>query len=626
MAYSFGSLVNILKMKKLKEIISKKPLAVVGGTLLVGLLLGWLFFGGNGGTEQNGLPESHSISDHEAGTIWTCSMHPQIREDEPGNCPICGMELIPLAKKKDNEDISPNAVVLSASAMKIAEVETSVIKKKAPYKEVVLPGMVKADERRIHELTAHFPGRIEKLYVNFTGQKVRKGQVLATIFSPELVTAQKELFEAIKYKESNPQFYTASRNKLKLWLFTDKQIDEIEESGEVLFYFKILSPGSGTVTKRNIAQGDHVMEGMSMFQIIDLRHLWLEFDAYESDIPWIKLGSKVNISIKSVPGKVFKSKVTFIDPVLNEKTRTTVVRAELDNKQGILRPGMFAQASIQSMLSNKGDVVMVPKSAVLWTGKRAVVYIKEDHGETFAFHYREITLGEDTGTYYVVEDGLHAGEEVVTNGAFKIDAAAQLKGSQSMMNPEGGKVSTGMAGMDMGGDSNQDTGDKKMDKSDMKKNKQPSAMVINPKFKAQFTDVVNAYLDLKEAFVSTDSKKAAASAKAVKSAMDKVKMELLKGDAHLMWMDMMKPINSNLDKIIASSDIEVQRLAFADLSEAVYNTIKMFKVSGLNINYQFCPMARDGGGAYWLSLDSEIRNPYYGEAMLTCGETKETIK
>lgn len=449
-------------MNKLTKIISEKPLLALVSTMVIGLFLGWMFFGGSGSSENT----NPSIEEHaqEVSAIWTCSMHPQIQMDKAGSCPICGMELIPLMKDEGDNDISADAVVLSKSAMKIAEVETILIEAGVPFKDVVLPGMVMADERRISELTAHFPGRIEKLFVNFTGQKVRKGQTLATIFSPELVTAQKELFEAIKYKESNPQFHLAARNKLKLWLFTETQIDKIEESGEVEFYFKILSPATGTVTKRNIAQGDHVMEGMSMFQIINLSHLWVEFDAYESDIPWVKLGSEVEITIKSIPGEVFKSKVTFIDPILNVKTRTTIIRTELDNKTGKLRPGMFAQASIKSSLSNRNDAILVPKSAVLWTGKKAVVYIKEDHGKSYAFHYREITLGENTGTHYVVVDGLTAGEYVVTNGAFKIDASAQLKGIQSMMNPDRGKQSLGgHAGMDMG-----DNGDKKEEK-EMKK-------------------------------------------------------------------------------------------------------------------------------------------------------------
>ena len=608
-------------MNKLTNLIAEKPFVVIGVTLIIGLFLGWAFFGGNGSSDTvETTTEEHA---HEAGTLWTCSMHPQIKMEVAGSCPLCGMDLIPMKLDEGSADIDSDAVVLSASAMRIAEVETTLIKKSAPYKEVVLPGLVKADERRISELTAHFPGRIEKLYVNFTGQKVRKGQTLATIFSPELVTAQKELFEAIKYKDSNPQFHKAARNKLKLWLFTDNQIDAIEESGEVQFYFKILSPATGTVTKRNISQGDHVMEGMSMFQIVDLSHVWVELDAYESDIPWVKMGSKVNITLKSIPGKVFKSKITFIDPVLNANTRTTVVRTELDNKDGKLRPGMFAQASIQSMLSNKEDLLTVPKSAVLWTGKKAVVYIKEDHGDTYAFHYREITLGEDTGTHYVVADGLAEGEWVVTNGTFKIDAAAQLKGSPSMMNPRGGEQSLGgHAGMDMSGG-----GDKKAQKATQKgAPKKQSSMEVDSKFKTQFSEVVTSYLALKNAFVATNAKEAVAKSKAVKAQMAKVDMGLLKGDAHLMWMDMMKPINSNVDKIIASSEVSSQRAAFVDLSDAMYSTIKMFSITGLNVYYQFCPMANEGKGANWLSLSADIKNPYFGDDMLTCGETKETLK
>ncbi|MEN8248128.1 MAG: efflux RND transporter periplasmic adaptor subunit [Bacteroidota bacterium] len=607
-------------MKKLNNLISEKPFIILGGTLIIGLLLGWLLFGGSGATSGSdvAITEEHV---HKEGSTYTCSMHPQIRQDESGSCPICGMDLIPI-EKDDSEGIDPDAVVLSASAMKIAEVETTVIEKRVPYKEVVLSGKVKSDERRITELTAQFPGRIEKLNVNFTGQEVRKGQVLATIYSPELVSAQKELLEAIKYKESNAEFYKAARTKLELWLFTDAQIDEIENSGKVEHNSKILSPVSGTVTRRNIAQGNHVIEGMSMFQIIDLNHLWVEFDAYESDIPWIKRDVEAEVSIKSVPGKLFKSKVSFIDPVLNEKTRTTIVRVELVNKSGVLKPGMFAQASVKSMLSGNKEAVLVPKSAVLWTGKKAVVYIKEDNGTTNAFQYREIILGEDSGSWYVVIEGLHEGEEVVTHGAFKIDAAAQLNGSQSMMNPEGSRQSSGgHAGMDIGGD---DTGNEEMKMDDTKT--EFVLMEVDSKFKAQFSDVVKAYLSLKDDFVVTDSKKVASGAKSVQKTMSNVKMELLKGDAHLMWMDMMKIINSNVDKIIKSSNIEDQRLAFSDLSDEMYQVVKSFNITGLNIYYQFCPMAKDNTGAYWLSLNSEIRNPYFGDKMLKCGEIIETLE
>ncbi len=612
-------------MNKIKKILSEKPFIIMGATLVAGLFLGWLIFGGSETltpAAKESVAEEHV---HEKGTIWTCSMHPQIREDGPGKCPICGMELIPLAQEENNtEEISAEAVVLSASAMKIAEVETSVVIRKVPSKEVYLPGMVKPDERRINELTAHFPGRIEKLYVNYTGQKVRKGEVLASIFSPELVTAQKELFEAIKYKDSSPRIYEAAKNKLRLWLLTDDQIEGIVRAGKVKFYFDIVSPGYGTVTKRNVAQGDYVMEGMSMFQIIDLSHVWVEFDAYETDIPWIKVGSKMDITIKSIPGKVFKSRVTFIDPVLDQNTRTTVVRAELNNRSGLLRPGMFAQGILRSVLSTKKEALLVPKSAVLWTGKRSVVYVKEDHGETFAFHYRQITLGEDTGPYYVVLDGLQEGEEVVTNGTFKIDAAAQLQGKPSMMNPEGGKVSTGHnhGGTPMS--------DEEMEKMDKEEGAKPQTSTDPPMdFKMQLGVVIDQYLVLKNAFFNSDEGGAETAAQKTLDALGKVDMSLLKGDAHNEWMKLQKPIEDNLKGIIQMKGIEMKRSHFAIVSDNLSKAIERFgvhsnKTSTLYI--EFCPMAFDNKGASWISEIKEIKNPYFGEAMPTCGEVTRVIK
>ncbi len=592
---------------------------------VIGISAGSLLFGGgNAGIESS--TEDHSAMEHAPGTLWTCAMHPQIKMEKPGNCPLCGMELIPMDTDDGEDDGEGDYTVkLSNSAMKIAEVSTTPVEKKAPYKEIYLPGKVMPDERRISELTSRFPGRIEKLYVNFTGQKVRKGQVLAKIYSPELVTAQRELFEAFKFQETNPGYYKAARNKLKLWDLTDKQIDDIVNSGNVKFYFDVLSPLTGTVTMRMVSLGDYVKEGTSLFEIIDLSHVWIMFDAYENDIPWIKLKDKIKFKIKSIPNKVFESTVTFIDPVLNSKSRVAGVRAELNNPKDLLKPEMLASGRLKTMLPGSGDQLLVPKSAVLWSGKKSVVYVRTNNHQNM-FRFTEITLGADAGDYYVVLEGLNDGELVATNGVFKIDAAAQLKGEKSMMNPSGGKQSMGgMAGMDMGGDSKKEKKEVK-EEDGKEETSMKMDMEVDATFKTQISGVVTSYLALKNAFVATDSKAAVAKAKTMKKTMAKVDMALLKGDNHIMWMDMKKPIDSNLDKIIALSDVEAQRLAFADLTDGVYKTIKMFNITGLNVYYQFCPMAADGEGAYWLSLESEIKNPYYGDAMLSCGETKETLK
>ena len=458
-----------------------KTLYIALGTLALGLFLGWAFFGG-GNTEKierEGTGVEHA---HEAGEVWTCSMHPQIREDGPGQCPICGMDLIPVAgiarrpgpvTDAGAEIAVEGAIQMSPTAMQIANVQTVTVQAAKPTKEIYLSGRVEADERNVGEITARFAGRIEKLYVNFTGQKVKRGQALASVYSPELVTAQKELFEAARFRETNPSFYEAAVNKLKLWDLSDRQIQNILESQEVRYNFNVLAPRSGTVVARNVSAGDYVQEGQSLFEVADLNQLWVVFDAYESDLPWIEEGDEISFTVESLPGQTFTSEVTFIDPVISTQRRVAEVRTEVKKDQTAsrrvhggsgmnpprprwtgfatvdkLKPQMFAQGVLESTLPGVENALVIPKTAVLWTGKRAVVYVKQPNTEQPTFAYREVVLGPEAGGYYLVSEGLEAGEEVVANGVFKIDAASQLQGKVSMMNPEGGKVS---AGHDHGG-------------------------------------------------------------------------------------------------------------------------------------------------------------------------------
>ena len=420
----------IINKKNMKNLLIKNIWLTIVITLILGVIFGKLFTTSTGENEMTET-ENH---EHKKGEIWTCSMDPQVKRDKPGSCPICGMDLI-LLENDISED--PMAVSMSEAAMKIAEVQTSIVSKKDATKEIFLSGKIAADERRINIITAHYAGRIDKLYVNFTGQPVRKGQVLATIYSPELVTAQKELLEAVKLKSTSPQFYTAAINKLKLWKLTNAQIAKIEASGNVRFHTNILSPISGTVTKRNITVGDHVMEGTDMFEVVNLKSVWVIFDAFESDIPWIKINDEIHITLKSAPNKQYKAKVTFIDPTLDPVTRTAKIRVELTNKEGQLKPGMFAKGMVNTQLKNTSSSLLIPKSAVLWTGKESVVYVKNTSSKDIQFSYRMITLGEEAGENYIVLAGLNEGEEIATNGVFKIDAAAQLQGKPSMMNGAG---------------------------------------------------------------------------------------------------------------------------------------------------------------------------------------------
>ncbi len=602
----------------------KENYRLVLTVLVVGLLLGWLIFHPSK-AERVAEVEivGHEGHDHSAEdpTTWTCSMHPQIKQDKPGQCPICAMDLIPLTTAQPTgEFMDPNEIVLTESAAKLADIQTMVVSKGTAQKSVYLQGKIQPDERNIAELTARFGGRIEKLFVNFTGQNVQKGEKLATIYSPDLVTAQRELLEAIAYKESRPSFYTAARAKLKLWDLTEGQINEIEVKGEPKLYFDILSPISGTVMMRHVALGDYVKEGSALFQLTDLSRVWVLFDAYESDLPWIKTGDHVEITLQSLPGKSYEGKVTFIDPFINSTTRVAKVRIELSNKGLKLKPEMFAKGLLHSKIAESSEHLLIPKSSILWTGKRAVVYVSMPDRDSPSFLYREITLGPEAGNFYVVSEGLMEGEVIAVNGVFKIDAAAQLEGKPSMMNPGGGKISTGH---DHGSMVSAETEDHSQHET---MEMETETMKISEEFKKQLQAVYDSYSSMKDAFVSSDANKVSKSAKKVKSSLQKVNMGLLTGEAHMTWMKYLEVLESEINTITSSSSISAQRISFAKFNDALYPSVKAFGLHHGIIYYQYCPMANGDKGAYWLSNIDEIENPYFGDEMLKCGETKETIE
>lgn len=423
--------------------------------LLAGIFLGWIIFHPSGdaivGTNHEIGNDGH---DHEAEdqTIWTCSMHPQIKQDSPGLCPICAMDLIPLASMNSAEEgMDPNEIMMSDAAAKLADIQTLTVSKGKPEKTIYLMGKVQADERNIAEITSRFGGRIEQLFINFTGQQVREGEKLASIYSPELVSAQKELLEAVAFKESRPSLYNAAKSKLSLWDLTEEQISAIENEGKPRVYFDVLSPISGTIVTRHVSSGDYVKEGNTLFKVIDLSRVWVMFDAYERDLQWISPGDSVNFTLQALPGKNFSARVNYIDPFINPTNRVAQVRVEVPNKEGQLKPEMFANGILESKIAGEKEELLIPKTSVLWTGKRAVVYVMVKDRESPTFLYREIVLGPEAGAYYVVADGLQEGEEIAVNGVFKIDAASQLQGLPSMMNPGGGSGSTphDMSKMDM---------------------------------------------------------------------------------------------------------------------------------------------------------------------------------
>jgi Cu(I)/Ag(I) efflux system membrane fusion protein len=560
-----------------------KNILIYSGLLLGGLFLGYLFFGGT--SEPQTLEEhiSETHTDEEGNVVYTCSMHPQVRESEPGNCPICGMELIPADdfNENDSESVSPNAVQFSKAALALAKIETTPVRFDNPVLETRLPGKVAVNQNLVSNITAHFPGRVRELYVDYTGDYVRKGQKLASIYSPELITAQRELLETARFKEQNPRLYESTRRKLMLWEFPEETIDQIERSGQVMEELDFFSPVSGFVSQIDISREDHIEEGTMLYRIADLSKVWVEFEAFESTVSYLNNGDKVEFTVSSVPGQTFTGTISFIQPFLSEKSRTVEVRITADNPQNRMKPGMFAEGIVSSQTDGQQQM-LVPRSAVLWTGERSIVFVDVSTAETPAFEAREITLGQRAGSEYIVESGLKAGESVVTNGTFKVDAAAQLSDKLSMMNPEPG------SGANRGAHDHGDmeTEETEMRESDMDANDDHSGHQMQDDLEV----VVPEYLKLREA-LSNDN------------------FELAKEHITMFSMD-------------SFSDIEELRAEFKSISEALISQIEEEGYEG-TLFKQYCPMY--DGGSSWISEKEEIENPFYGSQMHNCGETVEQI-
>lgn len=601
-----------------------KNIIYIGTALIVGLLAGYLVFSSSSEGEAavkdlSDMSDTHDHSGETAEQMWTCSMHPQIMQPEPGDCPICGMDLIPA--ETGAEGLSANEIKMTENAMALANIRTTVVGAGGmDGNSLKLSGKIRENEEANAVQVTYFAGRIEKLYVNYAGERVAKGRLLATIYSPELVSAQQELLTAASLKESQPALYKAVRNKLKLWKLSNKQINSIEESGQVQENFPVYATVSGTVTEKMVEEGDYVKQGQPLYKIANLNSVWAVFDAYENQIASLKTGQEIKLTTNAYPNKEFTAKVSFVDPLLNSATRTVMVRAVLNNSEDLLKPGMFVEGRIDMPNDESDEVIIVPSTAVMWTGERSVVYVKTNPNEPI-FEMREVTLGNTNGDSFTILSGLESGDEIVTNGTFTVDAAAQLQGKKSMMNAEGGKTMTGHEGhLGMQPESGE-TSNPTVDHTKMNER-----LEVSKKFQGQLKEVFEGYTLLKDALVADNADKAQSSAKEIGESLAKVDMKLLEEEkAHNHWMTLQKEIKASSSAIANASEIAEQRNHFKHLSAHMISSVQLFGIDQ-TVYTNYCPMADSNKGAYWLSLEKEIRNPYYGEAMLTCGEVKATLQ
>lgn len=561
------------------------------GILIAGLLLGWFLFGGT--TE---IDRAHNHSEAAIkNQMWTCSMHPQIMQAEAGDCPICGMDLIPA--EVSVEGLKANQFKLTENAMALANIQTMKVGEGISDASNVinLSGeiVVNADETATQP--AHFDGRIDKLYVTSIGQQVKMGDLIAEIYSPDLVVAQQELIATYKTKNVSPELYQSVRKKFEFWKIKEKQLSEIEKSGKVKMTFAIYSHVTGIVTDISVNKGAHITEGHPIFKISNLNTVWAEFDVYEKQLSFVNIGLPIYITTNQNSNTKIEAKISFVDPILNTNTRTVVVRALLKNSKNNLKPGMFVNGELITEKTKQSNV-FVPKTAILWTGKRSLVYVKISNESVFEM--RSIELGKSAGKFHEVIAGLKTGEEIVVSGTFTVDAAAQLLGKKSMMT--------------------------KVD--DVSKKKVAvERLQVNVKFQNQLQKVVASYLELKEEFVLSNADKTNEIISSFNTSLGKVDMKLLKEPvAHQIWMRLLKEIKSSVVLMSSSKEIAEQRNAFIQLSSVMIHSVKAFGINKKIYN-QFCPMANNDNGANWLSFQENIKNPYFGDTMLTCGNVEGTI-
>lgn len=566
---------------------------IIGIALVIGQVAGYYFFGGESAEKKESTNQNA-----EKEQTWTCSMHPQIRQNEPGDCPICGMDLIPLDETNSGSQL---VFEMTKEAIQLANIQTTRIDSSYSGGEAIsLNGKIEANETKVSNLVSHLAGRIEALHLSFVGEKVNKGQRIATVYSPQLITTQRELLEAKKLEKTQPKLFEAVWQKLKYWKLEDSQIENILNSGKVLETFDIYSEYSGYVEKRNVAVGDYLKPGTVLFQVKNLNTVWVIFEAYESHLPAISVGQPVEFTSPATGNKKYTSVISYVDPEIDIKSRVAGIRAEVDSDNERLKPGMFVTGKIvPGAAVNRG--IMVPKSAVLWTGERSVVYLKVPGTEIPSFEFREVSIAGTLGKHYMVTDGLAFGDEVVTNGAFVIDASAQLNNQASMMNRLVGNSST---------PNHEDeiafTG------------------IVPREFNTQYAEAIYSYLKIKDLLVSADGPGAQEESGNLEKQLEAIDMKLLTGDAHMYWMDLLESFKTHLRLMQSAKNLESVRDEFANISELMINASKAYGVN-TDLFIQHCPMALDNAGANWLSLDQEIRNPYFGDKMLKCGEVAGTI-
>ena len=365
---------------------------------------------------------------------WAAPMDPTYIRNEPGKSPM-GMDLVPVYEEEGGEKEPASTIRIDPVTIQNMGVRMGRVKRKPLVKHIRAFGNITYDERRIYAVNTKFNGWIEKLYVNFIGETVKKGQPLFDIYSPELVTAQEEYLLSLQHnaslkespypriREGAQRLLKASRTRLRYWDLSEKQIKKIENTGNVQKTITIYSPAGGVVIKKIAFQGHHVKAGEHQYEIADLSKVWVDVEIYEYELPWIKKGMLAKMELSYIPGKIFTGKVLYVYPFLTAKTRTAKLRLEFPNPDYQLKPNMYANVNLESAVS--GDSLVIPQEAVIDSGVRKVVFVAMGKGK---FQPREVKLGlEGNDNEFQVLEGLRENEQIVLSAQFMLDSESRLR-------------------------------------------------------------------------------------------------------------------------------------------------------------------------------------------------------
>ena len=612
------------------------------------VLIAFLAFAAGYWLRGGGSPDAAGDAEtaQAANERWISPMHPWIIRDEPGECPVCGMDLVPMSEFE--EPGGPREFSTSPEALAIMDVQTAPVERRFAEAEVRMVGKVAHDETRLASITAWVPGRIERMYADFTGAQVRQGDHMVDLYSPELLVTVEELRRARqsldRLPDSAPDTLRATattaleavRSRLVRWGLTPAQVQQAEAGGTQSDRITIYAPIGGTVIERNGLEGQFVETGARIYQIADLSRVWVMLEAYEADMPWLHYGQKVSFSAEAFPGEGFEGTIAFIDPVMTERTRTVSVRVNVENPGGKLRPGMFVRGIVRAQVATDGRVMdaslagkwispmhpeivkdgpgtcdicgmalvpaeelgyvsadssvedmplLVPASAVLVTGRRAIAYVAVPGADRPTFDGRVVELGPRAGDYYIVRRGLQEGDRVVTQGGFKIDSALQMMAQPSMMTEVGG-VALALADED------------------------------NTEIQAALRDLLTPYLLISDHLADDNAASAAGELDALAEALATLPSESPSASA----------LQATLAPLQQAESLEDLRIAFEPLSDAFIEAVAAVGMApGAPVFVVHCPMAFDFRGSDWLQTDREVRNPYFGSEMYSCGSVTEQL-